>query len=244
MKRPNVSIDFGKIRLQLLRWVTEILIIIIGIVLGLAVENLKEDAERHERAVEILTSLHLDLSRDLVEMREDSTSLHEKAEIYETLLKMGDGRLSFDPEYVSDNSRALYSTTALIPNTAAYEIIKAHGELDIWQDQHLLMDIFSLYQEALPNLLLQAKALTDAVNNYSRPYLMDNLIVGQGGQVTNFRELLRQPRMRTILMSLAGYARSTENWYGDTMQHYRLLIAQIEQSVGKERIEQAYARPK
>jgi len=215
----------------------EILTIVIGIVLGMAVENIKEDQERQERAVELLVSLHKDLTRDLNEMKNDSAALHQKVEAYEQFYKVSSGQ-EIQQGYFAENSWALYSTTYLIPNTASYEVLKAHGELDIWKNNELLTQIFAIYQEEIPLLILEANAVNDLLNKDLVPYLLRNMELDSTGNVVNFQKCVRNNYMRLLFMNLRGFSKTAETRYGISMKAYRKLIEGIEAEVGKEKLQQ------
>ncbi len=210
----------------------EIITIVVGIVLGLAVENYKEDLDRKDRAIELLVGLHKDLLRDLEELKTDSAALHQKAEAYRNFYLMGSGKLN-DPTFLASNSWTLYSTTVLIPNTACYEVLKAHGELDIWKNNQLLTDIFTLYQEDVPNLLLAANSCNELVKNELSPYLRKRMVVDTSGGITNLNKCISTDYCRLLMMNLADCNDIAEARYGITIKAYQALIKGIEQEVGK-----------
>jgi len=220
----------------------EVIVIVTGIVLGLAVENYKEELERHEKSQELLVSMHEELERDVLELLDDSAAIHQKVLAYRAFFKLGAPGQEFDAELVSANTWSLGSTTTFIPNTTVYEVMKAHGGLEIWDDNHhVLTEIFNLYQEQVPLIQMSNKACNELLTQDLMPYMRGHLELDANGTILNLHQILQANNVRVLLMNLSDYCQEAEYRYGATIKAYRKLIRIIEQEVGQERLKESKA---
>lgn len=222
---------------RLLVFAGEVLIIGVGIALGLAVENYKEDLERKEKSLDLLVSLHEELGRDVLELMDDSTAMHQKVQAYRGFFKLGAPDATFDAEFLAANTWTLASTTTFIPNTSVFEVIKAHGGLEIWDDNHhVLREIFSLYQEQVPMVQMSNKVCNELLQQDLTPYLRQHIQLNNKGEISNLQKVMQVDYCRVVMMNLADYSQEAEYRYGATIKAYKKLMSTIEKEVGSERL--------
>ncbi|PAC27067.1 DUF6090 family protein [Flectobacillus sp. BAB-3569] len=131
-------------------FLTEAIIIIVSITISLWVNNWSEDNKNEEIAQNFQKSISRDLTHDLLEMKEDSTSISRQlqcATFIRTLPLRPEITQDSISSFLKSNATLFYTTTLISPNNGNYEAAKSAGYFRLLKNKALLNDITDLYEE-------------------------------------------------------------------------------------------------
>ena len=187
---------FRKIRLNLLSKgktgkyfkyaVGEIILVVIGILIALFINNWNEERKRKLEEITVLNGIKNALKSDLTN-EFDKHILMNKIGLTQTdsLLNYINNNLT----YVETLSSYLpsFSTTLRknwTPNTSAYKILESKG-LDIVKNDSLLKNILNIYNKDYPRITMLFDNYLQNLYDYGRPLLRQKFVFSNG----NFKPL-------------------------------------------------------
>lgn len=178
----------GTITKYLLYAIGEIVLIVIGIVIALQLNNGNEAHKKREVEIKSYMEIKDDLDKTLKDIDYDLNRhrdyLYSTVLLRAHLLKNDDANdsLSF---YLSRSSRDFQ----LFPKTGAFESLKSRG-LEILSNDSLRLNITDLYQLGIDNLISLGReaSQTRNINKIMEPYLNKHLTIS-----TQIKEMVNVP---------------------------------------------------
>ncbi len=137
-------IDSGSIAKYLLYAIGEILLVVIGILIALQVNNWNEQRKTQIREMNVLTRLHQEMVQDSLNLKSTIDLVTYKAEQAERLLRTfeSDTEVENPPEFVRDVF-LVGRGGSYLPYIPAYNELVANGELGIIQNEEIIKQISS-----------------------------------------------------------------------------------------------------
>ena len=161
----------NKFSKYLLYAVGEILLVVIGILIALQVNNWNINKENRKEEIYYLQKLKLNLQQDTTYVRERLRGIHQGLSLLDSLETEIKNPLktSFDNRFLTTILFALYGFS---PQTSTFDNLKATGKLNLIANQ-ILVDSLFVYYNDLDNY---TKQRIDGMETYARntigPYLM------------------------------------------------------------------------
>ena len=132
----------------------EIILVVIGILIALQINNWNEDRKEQEKETEVLNQLQLDIEETLMELTDDIA-------FQQISFNQTDSIIFYDPEtskkdfvsyFMPDKDGHLYlDDTKLYPPKSTYENLKTIG-FEIIQNSDLRLKVIDLYERELPRV--------------------------------------------------------------------------------------------
>ena len=136
----------------------EIILVVIGILIALGINNWNENRKTEERVKQFLISLKSDLSNDLREINivtESQTERHEQlTEVIE---------ISRSTTNLNDSTAYFYPgrNFTFFPTVGSYSAANNAGLIDYIQNEELKRNILNLYEHFYPRIVYNGKILDD-----------------------------------------------------------------------------------
>jgi hypothetical protein len=149
----------NKFSKYLLYAVGEILLVVIGILIALQVDNWKEDIKQNKRELILLSELKSNLKTNVRNLENDISVQTKSIRSFEYILNLPNKKLPFNDSI----SRYLYDIdycTDVVLITSAFQTMKSSG-LEIIRSDSLRMAIVNLYEVGYPELMQETKRLED-----------------------------------------------------------------------------------
>lgn len=220
-------------------FLTEAIIIIVSITISLWVNNWSEDNKNEEIAQNFLKSISRDLTHDLLEMKEDSTSISHQLQCA-TFIRT----LPLHPEITQDsissflksNATLFYTTTLISPNNGNYEAAKSAGYFRLLKNKALLNDITDLYEEhftwltrlELEYLSYKRKNLDEWSLSQPNVDLSENSIDHKVSHSFINPAILKIPYLQKYSFYASRSLSELRNQYGVIIEHTQRILKEIE----------------
>lgn len=149
----------NKFSKYLLYAVGEILLVVIGILLALQIDNWNEDIKQDKRELILLSELRSNLKTNIKNLENDIRVQTNSVKSFEYVLKLPDNELPFNDSI----SRYLYDIDYcpdVLLITSAFQTMKSSG-LEIIRSDSLRMAIVNLYEVDYPRLMQETRRLED-----------------------------------------------------------------------------------
>ena len=149
----------NKFSKYLLYAVGEILLVVIGILIALQIDNWNEGIKQNKRELILLSELRSNLKTNVRNLESDIRLQTNSIRSFEYVLKLPDERLPFNDSI----SRYLYDIDYcpdVLLITSAFQTMKSSG-LEIIRSDSLRMAIVNLYEVDYPGLMQETKRLED-----------------------------------------------------------------------------------
>ena len=206
----------------------EIVLVVIGILIALQINNWNEEKKISNTELEILKLMRKNLNSDLSDMNGNIAFYKVRQKAAQVVLKSLDDSL-----YRNDSLRFSYANLGLSPffteTTSAYENLKSIG-FEIIKNDSLKEYIMSIYSKSYQWM----EELEDAHSNYTNtimgPILTDNLIVDnqwQSAKPMNLVELKNNHRFKETLKKSYGWNYYMIERNKELMKSVALLVQQI-----------------
>jgi len=143
----------------------EIVLVVIGILIALQINNWNEGQKQKELEIKYLTEIRNSLESDLPDIEFNIEFNRSKLNSHQVILQYINGELEYSDSLSFHFSNLLFNTRTLI-NTSAYENLKSRG-LEIISNDSLRMSITRLYAFEFHNLV-DFETKDDHVFQYSQ----------------------------------------------------------------------------
>jgi hypothetical protein len=229
----------------------EILLVMLGILLALQVNNWNEGRKNREIEIEILSVIYANLINDLDDFEKNLIHFSNKKESCNAILEFAENNVSYH------DSMSFYFLYASIfphftPNTSGYELLKSKG-LDLVSNDSLKIAITNLYEYGykylqtweseqmgfnstiLSPILLNytgiktvttediPKTLDDSRNHLSK-FSSAQMVLN----IKNFEKLKLDTKLLTVLTHLKGVSNLIGRFHEQTQQDVMKVIKQLE----------------
>lgn len=152
----------------------EILLVVIGILIALSINNLNENRKKGEQEIQLLTELKEAFKGDEEDLRRMISSANFFEGHLDTLLRLSKGSLPYTPE-MNKYFGALTSTFFFTPRTGPYETLKGVG-LGLISDDELRQAISNLHDFEYINYRDGIVAGVEHENNLIRTFAFEHFI--------------------------------------------------------------------
>ena len=136
-----------------------------------------------------------------------------------------------DTAIVKKYTNKFYNTTGLVPNISRFEALKYSGKMGIIENKELLDEIMNLYQEIMPQLLINTDYITRFKTGDFSNYLDSKLIINaidsnRLGQILATDDILVN-YLKRILTSIPAIQKS----YINVIDQNKKIIGMIDKEL-------------
>ena len=207
----------------------EIIIIVFAVTISIWFHNMSE--KRHERAEArtFLIGLKGDLQKDIEEMNSDTLSYYEQYHFFKLL---SDSAATIKDTVVLDNNDWMFSnTTALIPNISRFEALKYSGKMNTIENKELLDEILNLYEEKIPKLVDEGKAIAVFKNNLIASYFDEKMLFGSNREQQLLQQIKTDEKLQYIFKRCRSNMMYIISLYKDVIAQNNKLIKMIDEEL-------------
>lgn len=148
----NTRFMKGKLHSYVFYAFGEILLVVVGILLALQIDNWNEDRKNRKVEREILQTLYTNLGQDSLNIRE---ALDNNRKAIKSIDRLFKDRIYLQyPDSTGPLLGAIMSFERIQPRISGFEVLKSRG-LDLIENEQLRLDLSAYYDETL-NQILQA----------------------------------------------------------------------------------------
>ena len=163
----NSVLKNGKMRSYFFYAFGEILLVVIGILLALQIDNWNEDRKNRLAEREILQTLYNNLGQDSLDIREALENNRKAIRSIDRLF--GDRAYLQYPDSTGPWLAAIMSFERIQPRSSGFEVLKSRG-LDLIENKQLRLDLATYYDETLTHIL---QSLGDIEWSFKREIIPD-----------------------------------------------------------------------
>jgi hypothetical protein len=163
----NTELMKGKIRSYFFYAFGEILLVVIGILLALQIDNWNEDRKNRQVERETLQTLYSNLQQDSLEIR---VALQNNRKAIRSIDRLFADRAYLQyPDSTGYWLAAIMSFERIQPRISGFEVLKSRG-LDLIENETLRLDLATYYDETLTQIL---QSLGDIEWSFKREIIPD-----------------------------------------------------------------------
>ncbi|MEJ2583888.1 MAG: DUF6090 family protein [Robiginitalea sp.] len=140
----------GKVRSYFFYAFGEILLVVIGILLALQIDNWNEERKNRQIEHEILETLYTNLGQDSLGIREALINNREAIRSMDRIFR--DRAYLHYPDSMETWLAGIMSFERIQPRSSGFEVLKSRG-LDLIEDEQLRLDLATYYDETLTHIL-------------------------------------------------------------------------------------------
>lgn len=185
----------------------EIILVVVGILIALQVNNWNENrnAKQHEKLVlqELSNNLDLDIQDLKHNLKRDSLSINS----LNTIIKIIDEDIPYNDSMAIHFGRMSYFTN-FINNTSSYENMKSDG-FNVITNDSLRFKIIKYYEHDSKLLKkVENEFINNNQNQFVKPFMMLNFNYNSMFNPAfplNYSELIRNPELRNIASTMSKY---------------------------------------
>ena len=176
-------------------YLTEIVIIIIGITISFAMDDWEKKRSARTDYQNYLVRLQQDI-------RIDSTQIQDDVGSYARKIKGVDLIFAFRPDMPQDSiallGRAqdnLLNYVEFLPNDNTFQVLSSTGDFRVFENDSLVSELFQLYDYDYAFIAMLGREANGERNDLLKPYLIDNIY---------FEDKLTFPLVRTDIAAVIG----------------------------------------
>jgi peptide methionine sulfoxide reductase MsrA len=208
----------------------EIILVVIGILIALSINNWNSQKNRSNTEVEILEVMRENLNSDIKDMEINleisKTALQSTIEVF----------TSFNnPSYKNDSLNFyfgnLYKSAVFVETTSAYENLKTIG-FEIIKNDSLKKNIMHIYSKQYQYIEQLESGHREFHNSKLQPLLIDNMITYSdiSAKPVNFTELEKNHRFKETLKFSYGWLTKLIEEYSEI----KIEVESLEQQIATE----------
>ena len=205
----------------------EILIIVFAVSVSIWFHNWSEERKDKKQEAEFFAGLKEDLKADIKEMENDRTVLKKLIQNALYFQKVGAG-MPLNTDSLQQYYWIFFTQVQINPRISRFEGLKGSGKLDIIEDKKKLYNVIDLYQKIFPNIFRINQLLNELAVNRIDPYIEDVIQFEPTGAFKNPEELIRTPKMRLLMVQLAGLADNCIKSYTNGIDKSNEILKQLE----------------
>lgn len=218
-----------KLRAQLPRFLTEIGVIIVGILLSLWISNWFQNRQDHRKEVKYLQQVKADLTDDLDRLESDYALRKMQLDFVRQALKdVKEAGKSVDLTNLGVGLQQLIPTIRFTPKDVTFRSLESTGRLSLIENQAIVSGLIELYSGNYENVALNNEDISSYRDNFLLPYLLGKLDFMESmyqGETETLVNLLTDPRFSNHLIY-------EESSIGSSLYTYRKTIAAVEELIG------------
>ena len=211
------------------RFLIEILIIMVGILLSLAFSSWLENRKDRKEEKLALEQIKENLLTDLQQLEEQLELRQRQLAFSQQMLEQiaGDS-LSIDQNTFVQGMRYLAITVSFTPNTVTFETLKSTGQLDLIEEKQILENLVGLYQIQYGSLALNNGDLASFRERYILPFILDNFNMQKSMTSTldavDFRPILESRAFVNLLTYMQISGSSSLQAYEEAVEQVQTLL--------------------
>jgi hypothetical protein len=210
-------------------FIIEIVIIVFAVTISIWFHNMSEKRHENEEARIFLTGLKDDLQKDIEEMKSDTLSYHLQYHFFKLLSDSAD-KIQ-DTAVLNYNDWMFANTTALVPNISRFEALKYSGKMTIIENKELLDEILNLYEEQIPKLVDEGKAIATFKNNLIASYFDEKMLFGSSREQQLLHQIKTDEKLRYIFKRSRGNMMYIISLYKGVIAQNKKLIEMIDKEL-------------
>ena len=200
----------------------EVFIIVVAVSISLLLERWREKSIEHTWEKEFLLGLRTDLTRDIQQMKDDSSSYGYGIKAYNFFIKSEGKFFADSANYYS----YIYSYSTLQPNASRFEGLKSSGRLDIIENAELRQEIIRLYEEKIPSLKLATEFHLRATQQPLMDYVDHQVNIKQGAE--SISKAIAQTYPQNIFIIRRAYMKEIVTRYHKAAEASRKIVSAID----------------
>lgn len=155
--------------------IIDLLIVVIGILIALFINNLNDERKRKKRIKIILEIIKENLTQDLEMINKEILVLEKKSNVISKILKNGNiyDQLSVDEKFMIFNFLFAYPPHISVNKEGYYLLKDADFDYDI-KDQRILSDILNMYEKNILNIERELDRSIRTTEMNSLNHIQDN----------------------------------------------------------------------
>ena len=219
----------NKFSKYLLYAVGEILLVVIGILIALQVNNWNEKRKDRDTEQKILHALHEDLEVNMNRLNQDMTLEQRTIRQANNIITHLDKRKPYDPSLDAIFAQAIFSPDIIIA-TSGYESLKLKG-IDIIQNEMLQRKIINLFDVTYANLIAETVRLENQFWPSSvLPMIHKHFRATDFGKLkpTNYEALLEDTTYKNMVMHRLGFRKLALDLKSTALRETEELIERVE----------------
>ncbi|MEM8983459.1 MAG: hypothetical protein AAGC71_10555 [Pseudomonadota bacterium] len=207
----------------------EFVIIVVGVLIALAVDEWREDREFSERELHILKSLAVDLVEDAYDFTEFLDNVHERERAAQYLIKLSATSDSDVSDWDKGPGEAIFQlavTSRLQPTRGAFEELITTGAGLAIHDRELVSYVGRYYATASDRIYVNA-LITPEIDRF-RIALEELGISYADKDDAAARRALASPKVQALVRSMASVAGFVPYYVGDLVGYRDELAERID----------------
>ncbi|NER09993.1 hypothetical protein SAMN06265375_101479 [Muriicola jejuensis] len=137
----------------------EILLVVIGILIALQINNWNEERKSELRELSLLRELRTNLETNIQNLESDIVKQRNSIKYFDYILRLPVDRLPYSDSLPRSLSTASYAPDVVL-TASAFETFKSEG-LDLIKNDSLRREILNLFEVAYPTLMQETRRLED-----------------------------------------------------------------------------------
>lgn len=162
----------------------EIILVVIGILIAIRINNWNETNKLHKRELTLLSELKTNLQINIVNLEKDIQKQTKSIESFNYILNLPHSNLPYSnsiPDYLSDIDYA----PDVILVSSAFQTLKSSG-LELIQSDSLRIEIVNLFEVDYPSLMQETRRLEDQLwSSVVIPLFQKHFRNDNGGWIPN-----------------------------------------------------------
>ncbi|MEP2936167.1 MAG: hypothetical protein ABJM06_12835 [Gilvibacter sp.] len=157
------------------RYLTEILIIIIGISLSFALNDWEQRKSDKKEYSSYLKRLQEDIRIDSLQMVNDKSSYRNKIRGVDLIFSYHSGFSRDSIALLGEAQNALQGFIKFLPNDNTFQILSSTGDFKVFTNDSLVSELFQLYRYDYAFIEMTGKEAEDERSQAINPYMVNNV---------------------------------------------------------------------
>lgn len=224
------------IRQTILKYLVEIIIIVIGVSISIAMNEWQNSRENHKKSIALLEEIRDNLVQD-------SATLTKNAQFIEQNIKWSAPLVIQNGLDFSNDS--LLFLVSLVPNfvpfqgtTVGYTHLEGSGGFSLIQNKALLKDIIDLYNNSYSLLEYFSESENKYIHEQIIPYYNQKIplftskyLVDLGHKLNPFINLVKSDEYRSMVRTQIQLKQQSLFYHQETLKKIRVLLQKIETEI-------------
>lgn len=211
----------------------EIVLVMVGILLAVQVNNWNEERKSRLREIRLLNELRSDLIQNVDDIKENLTFLNITKTANETIIYHIKNNLAYN-DSLNYHFGNLYPYITFNPNQTTYESLKQMG-LDIISNDSLRISLSDLYANKFTSYKkFENIYMLEHYENYMKPMMISELtdyIVYTSAKPKNYKQFIKKAQNKDTMESMAQICDSFIFMQSNLREYAERLIAQIDKEI-------------
>lgn len=157
------------------RYVSETIIIIIGISISFAISDWEKKRSARIAYQDYLQRLQLDIAIDSVQMVNDVRAYRRKIDGVNLVFAFHPGFSQDSIALLGQAQNALLNYVEFLPNDNTFQILSSTGDFNVFTNDSLVSELFRLYRYDYAFISMNGREANHERLNQVKPYLIDNM---------------------------------------------------------------------